>query len=683
MLVRISVVPGCRRDGPPYAFLRLGAWKNLKVTTDTAYRPDIDGLRAVAVLSVVAFHLSPNLLRGGFTGVDVFFVISGFLITSIILKGLGRGSFSLLDFYARRIRRILPALLLVLVAVCVAGWFLLFDGEYRVLGKHVAGATAFLSNVIYWGESGYFDKDAKTKVLLHLWSLGIEEQFYVVWPALLMLVSRFRHGIVAAIVVTIVLSFTVNIHLTGRAPAEAFYSPASRAWELMVGCALAWLVGRGWQLRGAPAQAASAAGFGLLAAGFLLPDHASAFPGWWALLPTLGAFLVIAAGPQALPNRLILANRAAVAVGLISYPLYLWHWPLLAFVRIVEAGTPSVALRLTAVGVAFVAATATYLLVERPIRNARWGRDGTALGLLGGAVAMGAAGFLCYSMGGFPGLRPLDPQREAFVRHFDNAPPDWHFLRQAGLLATLRDECNFYNTEAFLAGHATSVPKEIARSCTERDPARRHTVMLWGDSHAQHLYWGLARNLPADWQILQVATSACTPELDAVGPSATNFCQQSNWTALQTIARVKPDVVILAHGAGQTARRFDALDAALKKLGVKRTLIVGPTPHWLADFPTIVARRLWPDTPRRTLIGANGELRARNEGLKRHYAGSGATAYVDVQGTFCNDEGCLVYLGDDRTAGLTSNDDGHLLPVASDYLAKKVLVPLVVDGIGN
>lgn len=296
---------------------------------------------------------------------------------------------------------------------------------------------------------------------------------------------------------------------------------------------------------------------------------------------------------------------------------------------------------------------------------------------------MGAAGFLCYSMGGFPGLRPLDPQREAFVRHFDNAPPDWHFLRKAGLLQTLRDECNFYNTEAFLAGHATSVPKEIARSCTERDPAKRHTVMLWGDSHAQHLYWGLARNLPAAWQILQVATSACTPELDAVGPSATNFCEQSNWTALQTIARLKPDVVILAHGAGQTARRFDALDAALKKLGVKRTLIVGPTPHWLADFPTIVARRLWPDTPRRTLIGANGELRARNEGLKRHYAGSGATAYVDVQGTFCNDEGCLVYLGDDRTAGLTSNDDGHLLPVASDYLAKKVLVPLVVDGIGN
>lgn len=320
--------------------------KNLKVTTDTAYRPDIDGLRAVAVLSVVAFHLSPNLLRGGFTGVDVFFVISGFLITSIILKGLGRGSFSLLDFYARRIRRILPALLLVLVAVFVAGWFLLFDGEYRVPGKHVAGATAFLSNFIYWGESGYFDKDAKTKVLLHLWSLGIEEQFYVVWPALLMLVSRFRHGIVAAIVVTIVLSFAVNIHLSGRAPAEAFYSPASRAWELMVGCALAWLVGRGWQLQGAPAQAASAAGFGLLAAGFLLPDHASAFPGWWALLPTLGAFLVIAAGPQALPNRLILTNRAAVAVGLISYPLYLWHWPLLA-------------LRLAAVGVAFIAATAT------------------------------------------------------------------------------------------------------------------------------------------------------------------------------------------------------------------------------------------------------------------------------------------------------------------------------------
>jgi Predicted acyltransferases len=381
-------------------------------------------------------------------------------------------------------------------------------------------------------------------VLLHLWSLGIEEQFYVVWPALLMLVWRFRHGVVVAIVATIVVSFAANICLTGRAPAGAFYSPVSRAWELMVGCALAWLVARGWKLRGAPAQVASAAGFALLAAGFLLLDQASAFPGWWALLPTLGAFLVISAGPETLLNRLILANRAAVAMGLISYPLYLWHWPLLALVRIVEAGTPSAAIRIAAVAVAFVAATTTYLLVERPIRNARQGRTRTALGLLGGGVLVGAVGFLCYSMNGFPGMRFLDPQREAFVRHFDDARPDWHYLRTTGLLEKFRDECNFYDTEAFLAGHATQVPKKIDGSCTERDPAKRYSVMLWGDSHAQHLYWGLARNLPRDWQILQVASSACTPEVDAAGPSTTNYCQQSNWTALQTIARDKPDVVI-------------------------------------------------------------------------------------------------------------------------------------------
>lgn len=651
------------------------------------YRPDIDGLRAVAVLSVVAFHAFPDLLPGGFAGVDVFFVISGFLITSIILKGLDRGSFSLLDFYGRRIRRILPALLLVLLAVLAIGWFLLFGGEYRVLGKHVAGATAFLSNFVYWGESGYFDGDAKTKVLLHLWSLGIEEQFYLVWPALLILVSRFRRGIAGAIVVTIVVSFAANLYLTGRAPAEAFYSPLSRAWELMVGGALASLAARGWKWPAAQAQVASLAGFAFLIAGFLLLSQASAFPGWWALLPTLGAFLVISAGPDAALNRLVLANRAMVAVGLISYPLYLWHWPLLAFVRIVEAGPPTVGMQLAAVGVSFVAATASYILVERPIRQAGSGGSKAAFGLLGGTALVGIVGFLCYSTNGFPGLRILDPQQEAFVRHFDNSGPDWHFQRTTGLLEKYRNDCNFYDVQSFFAGRPTQTPrKAIAGSCTERDPAKRYSVMLWGDSHAQHLYWGLARNLPADWQILQVTSSGCMPDIEGAEPSTTNFCHHSNWTALQTIAKDKPDVVIVAHSAVHLAGRTEAIaaiDAELKRLGVKRVLIVGPTPHWLSDLPNIVARKLWPDTPRRTRAGVNVELQSRNEGLKRHYAGSGATVYVDVQDAFCNDEGCLVYLGDDRTSGLTSHDYGHLLPVASDHLARQLLVRLVVDGIGD
>ena len=210
-----------------------------KTASQLDYRPDIDGLRAIAVLAVIGFHAFPAWIRGGFVGVDVFFVISGYLISTILLTGMERGSFRFSQFYMRRIRRIFPALIVVLLACMVAGWLVLFSFEYKALGKHVAGSAAFVSNFVLWNEAGYFDKAAATKPLLHIWSLGIEEQFYIVWPLLLYLVWKRKAATLALLLLLLTFSFTFNV--LSSDPAADFYSPLTRFWELMAGAVLAYL----------------------------------------------------------------------------------------------------------------------------------------------------------------------------------------------------------------------------------------------------------------------------------------------------------------------------------------------------------------------------------------------------------------------------------------------------------
>jgi len=333
------------------------------------YRPDIDGLRAIAVLAVVGVHAFPHWFKGGFIGVDIFFVISGFLISTIIFGSLEGEGFSYRTFYARRIRRIFPALTAVLAATLAFGWYVLLSFEWEQLGKHVAAGAAFVSNFAFWSEAGYFDNAAETKPLLHLWSLAVEEQFYIVWPLLLGLAWRRRWKPLVLVGVVAALSFGINVFTVRSHPSAAFYLPASRFWELMLGGMLAYAAMHRpqWLARGRDLQ--SVLGLLLIALALVLIRSDSAFPGGWALLPTLGAFFCIAAGPAALMNRKLLASRVLVWFGLISYPLYLWHWPLLVYARILEDGTPNRRIRALAVVASIALAWLTYRFVERPVRR--------------------------------------------------------------------------------------------------------------------------------------------------------------------------------------------------------------------------------------------------------------------------------------------------------------------------
>jgi peptidoglycan/LPS O-acetylase OafA/YrhL len=334
-----------------------------------SYRPDIDGLRAVAVGLVVLFHAWPKWLRSGFIGVDVFFVISGFLITSIILKDLRQGEFTIRGFYVRRIRRIFPALIAVVLATLAFGWYVLLQHEFAQLGKHIAAAAAFLSNLVLWGEAGYWDNESVTKPLLHLWSLGVEEQFYLVWPLMLALFYRVRFGILLFLAATLAGSFLYGLYATFNSPAEAYFSPVTRFWELASGGLVAYVMftkNPDIPKRGLVA----ASGLVLLALGAILIKGQSDFPGAWALFPVLGTCALIIAGNTSWINRRLLGNRLMVKIGLVSYPFYLWHWPLLSFGYIVEGEKPAPTMKAILVLAALALAFLTYHLIERPVQKA-------------------------------------------------------------------------------------------------------------------------------------------------------------------------------------------------------------------------------------------------------------------------------------------------------------------------
>ncbi len=531
------------------------------------YRRDIDGLRAVAVLAVVVFHAFPAWLRGGFIGVDIFFVISGFLISTILLQSLQQGNFSFRHFYARRIKRIFPALLLVLGSCLAFGWFAMFPDELRLLAKHVFGGAVFISNFQFWSEVGYFDTAAETKPLLHLWSLGIEEQFYIFWPIILLAAWRWRMNMLAVTLGLAALSFLVNVGGIATHASATFYSPAGRAWELLLGAALAMLAlrrpgapfGSPFGARIAP-NAVSAAGFLFLALGFAMITRSDPFPGWRALLPVLGAVLIIAAGPQAWLNRVLLSNRPMVAIGLISYPLYLWHWPLLSFAQIVESHTPAANIRGAMVALALVLASLTYLLVERPLRRRAGPRRVAVLsGLMVCAVAVAV---LFYKLDGVP-------QRPAIVESTANQKA----------LFTYEDKDN---AAACKRRYGFDTLYEY---CLMADPARDPTVALIGDSHAYHISYGLMKHYSEQGEnLLSLGTrypfwKLPVPPLDEYQKATQPMLELALHTA--SIRTVIITSAIRFHRAN--AEGIAVVDAARET--IRQYLAAGKKVIWIDDVP--------------------------------------------------------------------------------------------------
>ncbi len=429
----------------------------------SSYRAEIDGLRAFAVLSVVAFHAFPSWLKGGFIGVDVFFVISGFLITSHIFENLDKGQFSFTDFFGRRIRRIFPALILVMACSLAFGWFALLADEFAQLGKHVASGAAFIINFVLVDESGYFDNAAETKPMLHLWSLAVEEQFYIVWPLVLWLAWKLKFNLLTITIFVAAVSFYLNLSFVKSHPTETFFWPMGRFWELLSGSILAWLLlyksdplsrFKLWVdkfvVRIISSNEVEADGsatsnlmsfFGLLflAYGVIRINESLSFPSEWALIPVLGAVLIIASGSKAWLNRIFLMNPIAVWFGLISYPLYLWHWPILSFLQIVEGEMPHRDARILAVLLSVLLAWLTYKYIEKPIRFGSAKRKISAALIAIVLFSLGGVGYLV-SVTDFSkkhGYESLLIKRKGFEYAIGNSlkwfegKDQWYFLGNA------------------------------------------------------------------------------------------------------------------------------------------------------------------------------------------------------------------------------------------------------------
>lgn len=401
------------------------------------YRSDIDGLRAIACLAVVLYHAFPDKLHGGFVGVDIFFVISGFLISSIIYRNLfnseNPGKVNIVDFYIRRVRRIFPALIAVLITTLVLGWFVLLPDEYKLLGKHVFGGSVYINNFMLFNESGdYFNVASNAKPLLHLWSLGVEEQFYLIFPIFLYVLYKTNLNFILCLTLFTVGSFCLNkYNINTNQQTSAFYLPWCRFWELSIGAILAYTVNYHSDFvlkaksvltdniiasyaskiifrksnddlrRNLINNAISLAGIVIIIFSIIAVKNDSTFPGTKACIPVFGSLMIIGAGKTAVINKYLLSNPVMVFIGLISYPLYLWHWPLLSLAYICEGQQPASWIRICAVLIAVILSVLTYFFIEPPLRYGKNPKIKAVLLFLV-LLTIGICGYKVFSSKGIP-----------------------------------------------------------------------------------------------------------------------------------------------------------------------------------------------------------------------------------------------------------------------------------------
>jgi peptidoglycan/LPS O-acetylase OafA/YrhL len=504
------------------------------------YRPDIDGLRAIAVLSVLLFHAGVGSLSGGYVGVDVFFVISGFLITTIIVREIEAGEFSIVTFYERRIRRIYPALYVTLALVLLAAFLLYPPEDLKQASETVIAAALFVSNMLFWSQAGYFDKPSTLKPLLHTWSLAVEEQFYIVFPWLVFLLMRFARKWYKAVLGGLAaISFLLSVYSMNTAPSAAFYFFYLRAWELLMGGLLA--------LRVLPALAnstsrnvLSSAGLGMILASVLVYTEATSFPGWAALLPTLGTALVIYSGIDggAWAGK-ALSLPPLVFIGKISYSLYLWHWPVVIFGRYYSIRMPTWRDILAWVAASCILASLSWKYVEHPFRSKAFLRRPKIFLFAGGvmALAMGMAGLILFNHGG---SRRISSQEHALL---SGADPQW----------TQWLKCN---------NSAVVSPNSLV-VCDIQSTGTSPSFLLWGDSHAIALATAVELSAGKSHSSGRlIARSACPPLL-GVERVGQKDCAGYNDAVVQYI-EAHPDAETIILGArwalSASGKRFKDVD---------------------------------------------------------------------------------------------------------------------------
>lgn len=638
------------------------------------YRPDIDGLRAVAVLSVMAFHVGLSKVPGGFVGVDVFFVISGYLISSIVFAEIAQSRFSIVSFYERRIRRIFPALFATLAICGIVACIYLLPSELIAYGKSMLAATASFSNFYFWRHSGYFDSPF-SQPLLHTWSLAVEEQFYITFPLFLVLARKFfPERLKAAVVILFFASLLTSAVVVSRSPETAFYMLYTRAWELLLGTILslrmlprlhsAWL-----------RNPATLSGMGMIAFSVLTYTKETLFPGLSALGPCVGSALIIWAGEggSSLVGS-VLSWRPIVFIGLISYSLYLWHWPVIILRHmgvLVGIGAftshwPAALLSshrfdmFVMVAISFVLAVLSWWFVERPFRLGPLRLSGRPLFALAGSVLfilMGGSAWTVWA-GGFKGRFPAAAVQVASAGGtiIDAPSSDGidgvHSLRTGPCFITTDYHFEDYNYKA----------------CLHQVTGKKNYLLL-GDSHSDMLWLALASFLQ-DANVMQASTAACEP---ALHPSGSRDCRKMMDYILQSYLPAHPveRVFIVGRWEEKHLPGLTELIGWTKQHQVLVT-VFGPVPEYDAPLPRLLAYSIaWnkPGLASQHLVASAGSLDSEMQSLADSVW---HVPYVSLYREICGTERCAEYADAAHTVPM-SQDTNHLTEIGAFFVVRHLI----------
>jgi peptidoglycan/LPS O-acetylase OafA/YrhL len=620
------------------------------------HRPDIDGLRAVAVIPVVLFHAGVPSMSGGYVGVDVFFVISGYLISKLIKEEVEAGNFSIIRFYDRRIRRILPALVFAVALTWACAYVLLLPSYFADFAKSVVSVSLFSSNVYFWKASGYFQADAQLRPLLHTWSLGVEEQFYIVMPIAAIITARFlRAKWLLVFGLAALASFALSVFAMNVAPTANFFLLPTRAWELLVGGLLA--MASPIRIDARPLREALAMlGLALILGAVLLYDAGTPFPGYTALAPSLGAALIIFAGgcgPTLVGS--LLSLRPMQAVGLISYSVYLVHWPIAVFVRYQTLHEPDPLTILAIVLASLVLGAFSWRYIEQPFRK----RGSPAMPMR----AVMAGGVALIAMAGI-GMGSLS------TGPLQTASPEIALLQS--------NEISWRNGRCFFEDGGAAYAEWRADQCTLTQ-SNIDPVMIWGDSFAAHYAPGIVSNAGAiPSKVYLYAAAGCPPVLSYFS-YARPKCQEFNQQALHLIEKLGVRRVILAaRWVDLQARGLDGIRTtldALKRLNVDVT-IIGQSPMFITDIAVIGAR-----LDGATATGANRDVwesvvdQRLNTRLRALTVGA---QFIDPTPHLC--PGGLCELRED--GAYLYFDYGHFSTLGSSLAVRRYLMPSL-DTVGG
>jgi peptidoglycan/LPS O-acetylase OafA/YrhL len=612
------------------------------------FRNDINALRAIAIVSVIVFHYNPVILNGGFIGVDIFFVISGYLMSKIIINGLDGDYFSLISFYKARINRILPALVFLSVIMMIFGWFFLLNQPYTELTKHIYSSISFFSNIIYWRESGYFDSASETKWLLHTWSLSVEWQFYLILPLSYLLLKRLKLYSYSEWIVflTLSLSLLISIYLSEFWPTPSYYLIPTRAWEMLLGTVAFYLSRRldDFEFR----YRFHYLGVALIIFSLVIVNENDKWPGYMALIPTLGAFFVILSGYE---QNYFFNHSVTQYIGKISYSLYLWHWPILVYMKLYSNYYNFIMYSILCLLMSFF----SHRYIEK-IRNVKFIIIFSIITILSSIIVSNY-------LEKFDGRRLSSSDKNFYLDRYDNYKMD-----PAGYF----EQCNASKR------YANTGTMELDSRCFSTESGG---TIVWGDSHVASIATGF-RLVNPNQIITQITSSGCEPSfiLKRNGNSSYDrACDFSNNLMEKTVRDLKPSVVIIGTRWKHDLLDWDYTVDFLKERGVKKIIIVGPLPQWEPNLPLLYTLKSWNEKYYsgpgfvENVIYLNNYM--KNLQLRRK-----DFEFVDVLDDFCEQDlksksyvSCLVKFNDD----LITFDYGHLTLPASVYINQHLIKGLL------